>query len=324
MENKYQNLKIIFFGTPDFAMESLKQLVESGHNIAAVVTAPDRPTGRGLKLTPSAVKRYAVEKNIEILQPTNLKSEEFANQLKNIAPDLQIVVAFRMLPEVVWSLPSKGTINLHASLLPQYRGAAPINWAIINGETETGLTTFFIRHQIDTGNIIEQAKISITPTENAGTLHDKLMNEGGKLLISTVDKITRDNFVETPQEGLQNNYLLKEAPKLNKENTRINWNSKTTLINNLINGLSPYPAAWSSLISPEDNSTGLKIFESSFEIGIDAVEIGRIKTDGKKFVKVKASDGYIYLKSLQMAGKKRMKIEDFLRGFSLNENFKLH
>lgn len=305
------SLRIIFMGTPGFAVPSLKKLYEAGYDIAAVITAPDKPAGRGLKLTESEVKKFASEKNLKILQPEKLKDPEFINQLKLLNADLQIVVAFRMLPEVVWNMPRLGTINLHGSLLPQYRGAAPINWAIINGEEETGVTTFKLQHEIDTGNILLQEKITINENDTAGTLHDKMMETGANLLVKTLDELAAGNLKETGQSAviLKRNDL-KHAPKLFTETAEINWNENVNTIYNLIRGLSPYPAAFTFL-----NGKKLKIYFAEKEISIPSGEPGSMSTDQKTFLKFGGKDGYISLKEIQLEGKKKMGIEDFLRGW---------
>ena len=309
-------------GTPDFAVESLKQLVENDYNIVGVVTMPDKPAGRGYKVQFSPVKEYALTQGLTILQPEKLKEESFINELNALNADLQIVIAFRMLPEVVWNMPRLGTFNLHASLLPQYRGAAPINWAIINGEKETGITTFFITHEIDTGKIIQQEKIPINETDNAGIIHDKLMFKGAELVLQTVDAILRNDIHPKPQDELyQSENELNPAPKIFKETCKINFASLNRDIYNFIRGLSPYPAAWAELVSPEDAVIPVKIFESEkIEKNHDFIP-GTISTDGKKILDVATFDGYIRLKSLQIPSKKRLSIEEFLRGFKINNDF---
>lgn len=293
-------------GTPDFAVPSLEILVESKFKVVAVVTAPDKPQGRGQKLTASPVKVCAQKFNIPVLQPTNLKSETFINELKAFHATLQVVVAFRMLPEVVWAMPSLGTFNLHASLLPQYRGAAPINWALINGETETGVTTFFLRHEIDTGNIIFQERESITHEDNAGTLYERLMHKGAKLVLKTVQAIASGDCPAIPQEETA---ITKHAPKIFKETCNINWEQPAKKIVDFIRGLSPYPAAWTTW-----NKKNFKIFFASvIEIRAEA-KPGELKTDQKNYLYVKSSDGWVAIEDIQPEGKKRMKIQEFLRG----------
>jgi methionyl-tRNA formyltransferase len=301
-----KDLKIIFMGTPEFAVESLKKLVEGRFNVVAAITAPDKPRGRGQKLSISPVKEYALSQNIPVLQPTNLKSEEFNQDLKSYGANLQVVVAFRMLPEVVWSMPEYGTFNLHASLLPQYRGAAPINWAIMNGETETGATTFFIKHEIDTGSIILQDREPIFEKDNVGTLYERLMKKGGELVVETVTQIRDDSFTLKVQDEGKN---LKAAPKLFKENCKIDWSKTSKEVYDFVRGLSPYPASWTEIAGKS-----FKVFEC--EIIQEAIEgvAGTVKTDDKKLLYVKTKDGAIKITDLQLQGKKRMKTEDFLRG----------
>ncbi|GAA3976906.1 methionyl-tRNA formyltransferase [Pedobacter ginsengiterrae] len=302
-------MKIVFMGTPDFAVASLDALVQASFNVVAVITAPDKPAGRGQKINESAVKRYAVEKGIPVLQPEKLKNPEFLEELKSYEADLQVVVAFRMLPEVVWNMPSKGTINLHGSLLPQYRGAAPINHAIINGEKESGVTTFFLTHTIDTGDIILSVKTPIADDETAGELHDKLMVIGANLLVKTVTAIAEGNFTEQPQPQSD---VLKHAPKIFKDDCKINWNNPSQLIYNLIRGLSPYPTAFTLL-----NDKTLKIFKAELENKEPGIAAGGFLSDGKTYLKFATKDGFIKLLDIQYEGKKRMLIEDFLRGMRL-------
>jgi methionyl-tRNA formyltransferase len=325
------SMRIVFMGTPDFAVASLEKIIESGQNVKAVVTAPDRPAGRGQKLMPSAVKEAAMKHNIPVLQPEKLKSEEFINELKNINADLFVVVAFRMLPEIVWNLPKFGTINLHGSLLPQYRGAAPINWAIINGEKETGVTTFFITHEIDTGNILEHRKISIAEKDNAGTIHDQLMIVGAELLAETIGKIERNEIKAQPQEIFIGKKELKHAPKIFRETCKIDWNNSTEKIYNLIRGLSPYPAAYSDLSEEGKQWVSIKIFETEKSEGVTRnadftsseknkhKSPGSIETDGKTYLRVYTNDGSLSILSLQYPGKKRLSIEEFLKGNKMPE-----
>ncbi len=301
-----RKLRIIFMGTPEFAVESLKKLVESGYNVVGVITAPDKPKGRGQKLTFSPVKEFAVEKNIPVLQPTNLKSPEFVEELKSYGANLFVVVAFRMLPEVVWSIPEYGTFNLHASLLPQYRGAAPINWAIINGETETGVTTFFIKHEIDTGSVIFQEKEPISKNDNVGALYERLMRKGAKLVVKTVKAIEKNEYQLSPQLDDGN---LKHAPKIFKEDCEIKWNQPAEKVRNFIRGLSPYPAAWSDI---DDNH--YKIYEVAKTKEKSSGVPGDFYTDEKTYLKIECLDELLSVKELQQQGKKRMKIEEFLRG----------
>jgi len=309
-------MRIVFMGTPEFAVESLNILVENKFNVVGVITMPDKPSGRGHKLQCSAVKQYALEHNLPVLQPEKLKEESFLEELKLLNADLQIVVAFRMLPEVVWNMPKYGTFNLHASLLPQYRGAAPINWAIINGEKETGATTFFLTHEIDTGKIILQEKIAIADTDDAGIVHDKLMSMGAEMVKKTVDLL-----IEGKIEGIdQSQFIhpeteLKPAPKIFKETCEIQLSWTIDKVYNFVRGLSPYPAAWIDLQFPgqSDNMT-LKVFESEKETEQHNMPVGTIVTDGKKFAKIAFTDGFIQLKSVQAPGKKRMDIGELLRG----------
>ncbi len=303
-------MRIVFMGTPDFAMASLKALVEKNYNVTGVITVPDKPAGRGQKMRSSSVKNYAVSQKIPVLQPINLKDESFLEELKTLEADLQVVVAFRMLPEVVWNMPKHGTFNLHASLLPKYRGAAPINWAVINGDITSGVTTFFIENQIDTGNIIFQEMVSIEADFNAGDLHDKLMQIGSKLVCKTIDAIADGTAPNIKQEG-----KATKAPKIFKDTCQIDWTKDIHSIHNHIRGLSPYPTAWTTLF----NGKSLKVYKSSKESRTHQAKIGTILTDGKTHLKVAVKDGFIYLEDIQLAGKKRMGISDFLRGFQMNE-----
>ncbi|MBO4875233.1 MAG: methionyl-tRNA formyltransferase [Bacteroidales bacterium] len=304
---------IIFMGTPEFAVTSLKTLLDKGYNVKAVVTTPDKPAGRGKAIQFSDVKKFALEHNLPILQPEKLKSPEFLAQLKEIDADLFVVVAFRMLPKEVWAMPRLGTINLHAALLPDYRGAAPINHAIINGETETGITTFYIDEDIDTGKIIMQEKCAIEPDDNIGTLYDKLMFIGAEAVCKTVDIIASGNVNAIEQDSIRTEGLH-PAPKITKEFCQINWCSKAVDIHNLIRGLSPYPAAWCYL---KDDITA-KIFTSSYSNEKHDHKPGTFVTDNKSFLKVAAADGFVSIHELQMQGKKRMAIKDFLNGFKFN------
>lgn len=328
-----KDLRIVFMGTPVFAVASLRRLVEDGYNIVAVVTMPDKPSGRGLKMHASAVKEYALEMGLRVLQPEKLKDSNFVREFENLNADLGIVIAFRMLPEIIWSQPRLGTFNLHASLLPQYRGAAPINWAIINGETRTGVTTFFLNREIDKGDIIDQREIEITPDDTAGTLHDKLMNIGSELVVDTVEKIATGNFVSLMQIVAPEE--LKPAPKIFKDDCRIDWSRSPVEIYNFIRGLSPYPTAWSVLekyCDESDNeSITIKIYTVRTEVSPlansneNAPEPtnGEILSDGKTFVKVACNGGYVSILELQAAGKKRMKTDEFLRGFSGMRDYRL-
>lgn len=310
-----KELRIIFMGTPDFAVATLNALLSNNYNVVGVITAPDKPAGRGRKLNESAVKQFAKQHNLNILQPTNLKSEDFINQLKALHANLQIVVAFRMLPKLVWQLPEYGTFNLHASLLPDYRGAAPINWAIINGETQTGVTTFFIDEKIDTGEIILQETTNILPHENVGSLHDKLMAIGSQLVVKTVKRIENGNLATTPQSKPLAN---KSAYKLNKDNCKINWQLPAQNIYNLIRGLSPYPSAWSILNNDNENIT-VKIYDAEIELENHDYKIGQLIST-KKELKVAVQNGFINIKNMQLPGKRAMPIKALLNGYIFKEN----
>lgn len=305
-------MRIIFMGTPQFAVTSLDALIKAGCDIVAVVTAPDKPAGRGQKLNESAVKQYAVSNGLKVLQPEKLKNPEFLEELRSLQADLQVVVAFRMLPELVWNMPSKGTINLHASLLPQYRGAAPINWAIINGEKESGVTTFFLRHEIDTGDILFTEKVTLTGNETAGELHDRLMNKGAGLLVKTVKGVESGRYNEHPQSQLLAGVELKHAPKIFKEDCLIDWNQPAETIYNKIRGLSPVPTAYTTL-----NGKVLKIFRAGYELTEPGILPGGFLTDNKTHLKFAAADGFISLTEVQLEGKKQMGIAEFLRGVKL-------
>lgn len=305
-----KDLHIVFMGTPEFAVASLDALLKAGYHVVAVVTAPDRPAGRGMKLTESAVKKYATEKGLKILQPVKLKDPVFLDELKSLKADIQVVVAFRMLPEVVWNMPPMGTINVHGSLLPQYRGAAPINWAIINGEKETGLTTFKLQHEIDTGNILLQQKIAIGEEETAGELHDRMKDAGAKLLVNTLEKMERGGIGETVQSEItQDRDQLKHAPKIFTDTCRIDWDKPVDEIYNLIRGLSPYPGAFAML----GNKT-LKVFRAHKISTPPLISPGNYESDGRNVLRFAARDGYIELLELQAEGKKRMPVDAFLRG----------
>lgn len=312
------DLRIIFMGTPDFAVGVLKKMVEAGKNIVGVITAPDRPAGRGRKLMASAVKDYAVSQDLKVLQPTNLKDESFLKELKKLDANLQVVVAFRMLPKVVWQMPEFGTFNLHASLLPQYRGAAPINWAIINNEEKTGVTTFFIDEKIDTGSIIANREVNIEKDETAETLHDKLMDEGSKLVLETLVLIEKGKANPKPQPKTSN---LKEAPKLTSENTRINWSKSGKEIEAFIRGLSPYPVAWTILHNNNEESK-TKIYSASFERSEQNLKPGSIQIS-KKELKVACADGFIIINEIQLPGKRKMDFSSLLNGYSFDEDSKL-
>ncbi len=321
-----EDLRIVYMGTPDFAVESLRQLVEGGYNVVGVITMPDKPMGRhGSVLQPSPVKQYAVEKGLRVLQPVNLKDEAFVEELRSLKADLQIVVAFRMLPEVVWNMPPMGTFNLHASLLPQYRGAAPINWAIINGDTETGITTFFLQHEIDTGEVIQQVRVPIADEDNVEVIHDKLMNLGGRLVTETVDAILAGEVKPTPQEELINlsQEELRPAPKIFKDTCRIDWSKGVKGVYDFVRGLSPYPAAWTELVGADGSSLVLKIFQTEKNFFSHGEKIGTVSTDGKTYLRVALADGYLNILSLQLAGKKRMPVADFLRGFKVTEGLRV-
>ena len=311
-----RNPRIVFFGTPEFAVASLDALVRSGFDVVAVVTAPDKPAGRGLVPRQSAVKQYAMENGIPVLQPLNLKDPLFLEELRLLNPDIQIVIAFRMLPRAVWELPERGTFNLHASLLPQYRGAAPINRAIMNGETETGVTTFFINDQIDTGKIILVEKIPVSPYETAGELHDRLMEAGAKLVVETVSRIVAGTVIEQPQDMLiSRNQPLRTAPKIFKEDCRIDWTRGTTEIFNQIRGLSPYPAAFTSFADSNGNVMDLKIFQCTAEISDHDLTPGTIFSPGKMALSVATADGLIRIQQLRLQGRKLMNIDEFMRGY---------
>lgn len=318
------SLKIVFMGTPEFAVASLDKLYKEGYNIVSVVTMPDKPAGRGQKIQHSPVKQFALDHKLAILQPEKLKDKGFLTKLKNLNADLFVVVAFRMLPEEVWNLPPLGTINLHASLLPQYRGAAPINWAIINGETETGVTTFFIEKEIDTGNILFSEKVSIGSDEIAGELHDRLMNTGADILLKTVKAIEVGNAKPVPQNKLNNlNLELKQAPKLFKDDCCIKWNRKSLDIFNFIRGLSPYPAAWSVMHDVTNNqSIIVKIYKAGYSVEQTGKKPGTIITDAKTYLHITTDDGVIEIKTLQVEGKKKLDIDEFLRGFHGIDKFK--
>jgi methionyl-tRNA formyltransferase len=311
-----KDLRIVFMGTPDFAVATLDALVKAKFNIVGVVTAPDKPAGRGRKLNESAVKKYALENHLKLLQPTNLKSENFLNELKNLQPNLQIVVAFRMLPKQVWQLPKYGTFNLHASLLPNYRGAAPINWAIINGETKTGVSTFFIDEKIDTGNIILQEEVFIGANETVGELHDKLMTIGSKLVVKTVQLIKKGTVKTIKQPEIEE----KAAPKIFNETCHINWNNSLNNIYNLIRGLNPYPAAWTTLIN-NNEEIKVKIYDVQKQIEEHNHETGSLIIS-KNLIKVAVKGGFLKINNLQLAGKRKMDAKSLLNGFTFTTNAK--
>jgi len=312
-----RDLRIVFMGTPDFAAAILKHLVENNYTIAGVITAPDRPAGRGRRLNESAVKKYAASQNLHILQPNNLKNGDFLHQLKALNANLQVVVAFRMLPKVVWQMPAFGTFNLHASLLPAYRGAAPIHWAIINGETKTGVTTFFIDDKIDTGEIILQEEIGVLPTETVGTLHDKLMHLGAALVSKTVDYISKGEVTTLKQPELEE----KSAEKLNPDNTRIDWSDSIDSIYNKIRGLNPFPAAW-TIIKDNDEEVSAKIYAIKKEIEDHNFSFGKIIAT-KKELKVAVHKGYIIIEEIKLSGKKKMDSKSLLNGYSFSSEAKV-
>lgn len=311
-----ESLRIVYMGTPDFAVESLRALVEGGYNVVAVITMPDKPIGRhGNQLQPSPVKTYALEHGLKIMQPANLKDPEFVEELRSLHADLQIVVAFRMLPQVVWQMPPLGTFNAHASLLPKYRGAAPINWAVINGEKETGVTTFFLKHEIDTGDIIQQVKIGISDTDNVEVVHDKLMVLSGKLVTETVDNIIAGTVTSIPQDEIKD-VEPTPAPKIFRDTCRIDWNQPSKKVHDFVRGLSPYPAAWTTL-----NGKSVKITEASpITDGKAAAEPGTIDTDHKTYLHAATADGWLDIRTLQIEGKKRMATADLLRGLKIDDN----
>ena len=323
MEKK--DLKIVYMGTPEFAVESLKRLVEGGYNVVAVITMPDKPMGRhGSVLQASPVKQYAVSQGLKVLQPEKLKDEAFVEELRSLQADLQIVVAFRMLPEVVWNMPPMGTFNLHASLLPQYRGAAPINWAVMNGDTETGITTFFLKHEIDTGEVIQQVKVPIADTDNVEVVYDKLMMLGGDLVLETVDAIINGTVKSIPQEEMfASEAELRPAPKIFKETCRIDWNKGVKGVYDHVRGLSPYPAAWTELCAEEGKPQVLKIYETEKVFAEHHLPVGMVDTDQKTYFRIAVKDGFVNLLSLQLAGKKRMEVGDFLRGYRHVEDSKV-
>ncbi|WP_339651498.1 methionyl-tRNA formyltransferase [uncultured Salegentibacter sp.] len=312
-----RSLRIVFMGTPDFAVASLESILNANYNVVGVITAPDKPAGRGRKLQESPVKKFAVSKGLKVLQPTNLKDQAFIEELKALEPNVQVVVAFRMLPKVVWDLPKFRTFNLHASLLPQYRGAAPINWAIINNETKTGVSTFFLDEKIDTGAMILQKEIDIAPEESVGELHDKLMELGSGLVVETLELIENGNLTPTPQPFDE---LLKDAPKLNRENTKINWDDSLDQIYNLIRGLNPYPAAWSILFN-DNKEEKVKIYHCKKEAASHSLENGRILVEDKK-LKVAVEGGYLIIEELQLPGKRKMDVKSLLNGYDFTEGSK--
>lgn len=318
-----KDLRIVYMGTPEFAVEALRCLVEGGYNVVGVITMPDKPAGRGHKIQYSPVKQYALDHNLPLLQPEKLKDETFIEDLRAWKADLQIVVAFRMLPEVVWSMPRLGTFNLHASLLPQYRGAAPINWAVINGDTETGITTFFLKHEIDTGEVIQQVHVPIADTDDVGIVHDKLMMLGGRLVVETVDAILGGTVKSIPQEEMAVAGELRPAPKIFKETCRIDWHQPVKRVYDFVRGLSPYPAAWTELVQPDGETVVVKVFETEKMKTPHQLVPGTLQTDGKTYIRVAATDGFIGIRALQLPGKKRLKTDELLRGFRLTEEFRM-
>jgi methionyl-tRNA formyltransferase len=317
-------MRIVFMGTPDFAVATLDALVKQRYSIVGVITAPDKPAGRGQQIQQSAVKQYALQQGLTVLQPEKLKDEHFLKELAGLKADLQIVVAFRMLPEVVWNMPPLGTFNLHASLLPQYRGAAPINWAVINGEKETGVSTFFLQQEIDTGKIIFQEKTPIGENETAGDVHDTLMNIGASLVVKTVKAIEQKNYPQVDQSALIASVTeLKPAPKIFKEDCKIDWSRSLDEIHNRIRGLSPYPTAFTNLVSPAGESHAVKLFISKKEPAKLSSALGSVATDSKTYLKIAVQNGYIVIEELQLAGKKKMRIQEFLRGFQINNEWRV-
>lgn len=308
-----KDLRIVFMGTPEFAVPSLRALVRSGYNVVGVVTTPDKPAGRGQKLHESDVKIAARELGLPILQPEKLRDPAFVSTMEELRPDLGIVIAFRMLPEVVWAMPRLGTFNLHASLLPQYRGAAPINWAIINGESKTGVTTFLLNHEIDKGAILGQVEMPIQPEDNVGTLYDRLMTVGADLVVQTVERIAAGEI--TPVVQPAEDASLQPAPKIFKNDCLIDWTQSGKRIIDFIRGLSPYPAAWTRLLREEQEANSAKIFEARFETGGPEAPCGTIDTDNRKYLRIRCADGWIYVLSLQLSGKKRMAAQELLLGF---------
>lgn len=312
-----KDLKIVFMGTPQFAVHCLKEILKNGFNVVGVITAPDKPAGRGRKLQESAVKQFAVEHNLKVLQPINLKSEDFLEDLRELQADVQVVVAFRMLPRVVWAMPKKGTFNLHASLLPEYRGAAPINWAIMNGEKTTGVSTFFLDEKIDTGAMILQEKVKIAPEETVGELHDKLMHAGAKLITKTLQQIEEGEVKPIPQAE---SAILKEAPKLSRENTKIDWSQDLDKVYNHIRGLNPYPAAW-CLLKNNGEELKVKIFDCHNEPAMHDLPNGKILIEDKN-LKVALQKGFLIIEEIQLPGKRKMRVKDLLNGFNFSDEAK--
>jgi methionyl-tRNA formyltransferase len=318
-----KELSIVFMGTPDFAVASLKGLVENGYNVKGVVTAPDKQAGRGQKLTESAVKKYALKENITVLQPEKLKDPGFIEDLRLLNADLQIVVAFRMLPEVIWNMPRLGTFNLHASLLPQYRGAAPLNWAVINGETKTGVTTFMIEHEIDTGKVLLQRECEIGMDDTVGDLHNRLMKIGAELVLETVEGIAEGSLKPVGQSELYNKNDIRPAPKLFKEDCKIDWTADAEKVRNLIRGLSPYPAPWANLVhTVTERTITCKIYLALPVISVETASPGTIDSDGESYLNVACANGWLEIKDIQLSGKKRLGTSDFLRGFRKISEFR--
>lgn len=323
---KKEDLRIVYMGTPEFAVESLRALAEGGYNVVGVVTMPDKPVGRhGSILQASPVKQYALSIGLPVLQPEKLKNEVFIEELRALHADLQIVVAFRMLPEIVWDMPRLGTFNLHGSLLPQYRGAAPINWSIINGDTETGVTTFFLTHEIDTGRIIGQKRIPIADTDNVGIVHDKLMKVGAELVVETVDLLLQDRIEAIDQDAFYTDEVeLRPAPKIFKETCRIDWHQPVKKIYDFVRGLSPYPAAWTEWIATDGKEQILKIYETEKVEEPHSLPIGTVRSNGKSSLEIAVQDGFLRLLSVQVSGRKRMSVNDFMNGIKDIESFKVN
>jgi len=314
-----RNPGIVFMGTPEFAVASLDAILNAGYTLKGVVTSPDKPSGRGLQLHPSPVKEYALKHGLHVLQPTKLKDPDFLTALRSLNPDLQVVVAFRMLPEEVWSLPRLGTFNLHASLLPQYRGAAPINWAVINGERATGVTTFFINHEIDKGSVLFTAQTPIYENESAGDVHDRLMQIGAELVVKTIREIASGRITPVEQHLIGLSEPMKAAPKIFRDDCRIHWNLSTQNLHNFIRGLSPHPAAWTELITDDNESVIFKIFRAKPLLRKHELAPGSLVTDGRHYIHVASGDGFMELERIQMQAKKQMSVEEFLRGYTLTE-----
>ncbi|MBP5318336.1 MAG: methionyl-tRNA formyltransferase [Paludibacteraceae bacterium] len=312
-----KQLRIVYMGTPDFAVEPLKAMLDEGFNVVGVVTMPDKPAGRGHRLLESPVKKFAKEHDLPLLQPAKLRDENFLIDLKTWDADLQVVVAFRMLPEVVWNMPRLGTLNLHASLLPEYRGAAPINWAIINGETRTGVTTFLLKHEIDTGNLLMQEAVEILPTDNVGSLHDKLMHVGSQVLVRTLNRLEAGDMTSIPQDESK---AIKPAPKIFKDDCRVRWEQPGVHVVNFVRGLSPYPAAFADVLDDKGQQTTIKLLEVAYEKADQQLAPGTLDSDGKRYLRFAVTDGWVKVLEVQMAGKKAMRIEEFLRGTRLRSS----